>query len=52
MSKLDELIREYCPDGVECKPLGEVVRFLNGRAYKQAELLDEGNDMIPLKQTR
>lgn len=41
-SKLDELIREYCPDGVEYKTLGEVVRFLNGRAYKQAELLDEG----------
>ena len=41
-SKLGELLRELCPEGVEYKPLGEVVRFLNGRAYKQAELLDEG----------
>lgn len=24
MSKLDELIQQYCPDGVEWKPLGEV----------------------------
>lgn len=42
MSKLDELITEYCPNGVEYRPLGEVVKFLNGRAYKQPELLDKG----------
>lgn len=24
MSKLDELIKKYCPDGVEYKPLWEV----------------------------
>ena len=42
MSKLDLLIENFCPQGVSFKPLGEVVRFLNGRAYKQAELLDEG----------
>lgn len=27
---------------VEWKPLGEVSRFINGRAYKQPELLDKG----------
>lgn len=24
MSRLDELIQEYCPDGVEYKTLGEI----------------------------
>ena len=42
MSRLDDLIAEYCPHGVEYRPLGEIVKFLNGRAYKQPELLDEG----------
>lgn len=42
MSKLEELIQELCPDGVNFKPLGNIVRFINGRAYKQSELLDEG----------
>ena len=42
MPKLDELIRELCPDGVEYKPMSEVIQFLNGRAYKQTELLDNG----------
>ena len=42
MSRLEELIQEYCPDGVEYVELGNIVEFLNGRAYKQSELLDEG----------
>lgn len=42
MSKLEELIQELCPNGVEYKELGDVVTFLNGRAYKQNELLDSG----------
>ena len=42
MSRLDELIKELCPDGVEYVPLGMKVTFLNGRAYKQTELLDTG----------
>lgn len=42
MSKLDQLIETYCPNGVEYVKLGEVVTFLNGRAYKQSELLDAG----------
>ena len=42
MSRLEELIAELCPNGVEYKTLGEVVTFLNGRAYKQPELLSEG----------
>ena len=42
MSKLDELIKKYCPNGVTFIELGKVVKFLNGRAYKKSELLDEG----------
>ena len=31
MSKLEELIQKYCPDGVECKPLGECCTILDGK---------------------
>ena len=31
MSKLDELIREYCPDGVEYKTLGQVAHYAKNR---------------------
>ena len=34
MSKLDELIKQYCPDGVEYKRLDSIVRIRNGRDYK------------------
>ncbi len=40
MSKLDELIKELCPDGVEYKRLGEIVKIKNGCDYKH---LQEGN---------
>lgn len=42
MSKLEELINKLCPNGVEYKSFGDVVRFINGRAYKQEELLQSG----------
>ena len=34
MSKLDELIKELCPDGVEYKELQDVLKIKNGRDYK------------------
>ena len=34
MSRLAELIKELCPDGVEYRPLSEFVRIRNGRDYK------------------
>lgn len=40
MSKLQELLREFCPDGVEYKELGEIVTIKNGRDYKH---LGKGN---------
>lgn len=34
MSHLADLIKELCPDGVEYKPLKELLRIRNGRDYK------------------
>ena len=34
MSRIDDLIREHCPDGVEYRPLREVARIKNGRDYR------------------
>jgi type I restriction enzyme S subunit len=40
MSKLDELIQELCPDGVECRELQEILKIRNGGDYKS---FGEGN---------
>lgn len=40
MSKLQKLIQELCPDGVEYKTLGEIATIKNGRDYKH---LGKGN---------
>ena len=42
MSKLDDLIRELSPEEIVYKPMGKFIRFLNGRAFKQQELLSDG----------
>ena len=42
MSKLDDLIRELSPEEIVYKPMGEFIQFLNGRAFKQQELLSDG----------
>lgn len=34
MSRLDELIQEFCPDGVEYKTLGELGKFYGGYYWK------------------
>ena len=34
MSKLQDLIQTLCPNGVEWKKLGEVVKIMNGKDYK------------------
>ena len=43
MSKLDELIQEYCPDGVEYKKLGEIGKFYSGLSGKSKEDFKDGN---------
>lgn len=40
MSKIDELIQQYCPNGVEYKTLGEVAKISNGKDHKN---LSDGN---------
>ena len=34
MSKLDELLAELCPDGVEYRELKDVLTIKNGKDYK------------------
>ncbi len=43
MSKLDELIAEYCPDGVEYVALGEIGSFYGGLSGKSKEDFIDGN---------
>ena len=43
MSRIDELIAEHCPDGVEFQLLKEVARIRNGKDYKGF-----GEGMIPV----
>lgn len=33
MNKIEELIAELCPDGVEYRKLGEICQIKNGRDY-------------------
>jgi type I restriction enzyme S subunit len=43
MSKLDELIKEYCPDGVPFLSLGDIGRFYGGLNGKSKEDFKDGN---------
>ena len=43
MSKLDELISLYCPDGVPHKTLGELGRFFGGLTGKSKDDFTDGN---------
>lgn len=42
MSRLDELIEELCPDGVEWKTLGEVGEFIRGNGLQKADFTKDG----------
>ena len=46
MSKLDELIRELCPDGVEYKTLGEMGKFYGGLTGKSKKDFENGNEVF------
>ncbi len=43
MSKLDELIKELCPNGVEYKTLGELGKFYGGLTGKSKDDFTNGN---------
>lgn len=42
MSKVEDLIRELCPEGVEQKPLGELGTFTRGRRFVKDDMVNEG----------
>ena len=42
MSRIDELIAEHCPGGVDHKLLGEVGEFIRGNGLQKKDLFDEG----------
>lgn len=49
MSKLDELLRELCPDGVEYKKLGEIATISRGGNFQKKDFLTEGVPCNPLR---
>ena len=42
MSRIEEMIRELCPEGVEYKPLGEIGTFVRGNGLQKKDFADEG----------
>ena len=42
MSKLQELIQEFCPDGVEYKTLGEIGTFTRGNGLQKKDFTESG----------
>lgn len=43
MSRIEEMIRELCPEGVEYKTLGEIGQFYGGLTGKGKDDFKEGN---------
>lgn len=51
MSKLDELIQQYCPDGVEWKHLGDICKIkgrIGFRGYTRDDQVKEGEGALSL----
>ena len=46
MSRIEELIEELCPDGVEYIELGNIVNILNGFAFKSSHYCKDGIRVI------
>lgn len=44
MSKLDELIQELCPDGVEYKPFFDIAKYIRGVTYNKSCEITDGSD--------
>ena len=42
MTKLDELIQEYCPDGVEYKRLGDIATISRGGSFQKKDYTENG----------
>ena len=46
MSRIDDLIRDLCPNGVEHKTLGEVGEFIRGSGIKKRDFIEQGYPCI------
>ena len=42
MSKLEELIKEFCPNGVEYKKINEFTKLLRGKRLTKSQLVENG----------
>lgn len=42
MSRIDDLIAEYCPDGVKYQTLGEIGEFIRGNGIQKRDFQDSG----------
>ena len=42
MSRVDELIAEHAPNGVEFRALGDIARFVRGNGMPKTDLVDKG----------
>ena len=42
MSRIDDLLSEYCPEGVEIKPLGQVGQFIRGNGLQKKDFVEHG----------
>jgi type I restriction enzyme S subunit len=42
MSKIDELIERYCPDGVEFREIGEIADIDRGGSFQKKDFADQG----------
>lgn len=46
MSRLAELIKELCPDGVEYRPLGEIGSFVRGGGLQKTDFVELGKPCV------
>jgi type I restriction enzyme S subunit len=42
VSRVDDLIAEHAPNGVEFRTLGDIARFVRGNGMPKTDLVDEG----------
>lgn len=42
MSRIDDLLAEYCPNGVERKPLGAIAKLYRGNGLQKKDFTDKG----------
>lgn len=46
MSRIDEMIQQLCPDGVEYKKLGEIGAFTRGSGIQKKDFVEDGKPCI------